>query len=372
MKEINISKTLVAKRREKGVTQDELAEYIGVSKASVSKWETGQSYPDITFLPQLAAYFNISIDELIGYAPQLTKKDIRKLYHKLSSRFATEPFHDVMDECRKLIKKYYSCFPMLFQMAALLVNHHMLAESQEQKEAVLREAVNLCVRIKTEGGEALLAKDAVLLQATCCFMLQEPQSILDLLGETVRLNCSTAEELISQAYQLLGNISKAKEVTQISMYKHLMSSFSAMPSYLLLNADNIVKAEEILRRALSLSDIYNMEVLNPNVLIQLYAAAAQVYCMNGNAEGALEMLSRYSDVCTRSFFPFKWHGDKFFDSIDDCFDDFDLDNTAPRDERVIKESMIQEITNNPAYAILSELSQYKSIIEGLKFKLGVS
>jgi transcriptional regulator with XRE-family HTH domain len=43
MKEINIAKTLVSKRREKGITQDELAEYIGVSKASVSKWETGGS-----------------------------------------------------------------------------------------------------------------------------------------------------------------------------------------------------------------------------------------------------------------------------------------------------------------------------------------
>ncbi|WP_419762087.1 helix-turn-helix domain-containing protein, partial [Bacillus mobilis] len=39
--------------------------YNGITKASVSKWETGQSYPDITFLPLLASYFNISIDELI-------------------------------------------------------------------------------------------------------------------------------------------------------------------------------------------------------------------------------------------------------------------------------------------------------------------
>ena len=51
MNELNIAKTLVLKRKEKGITQEELAAYIGVSKASVSKWETGQSYPDITFLP---------------------------------------------------------------------------------------------------------------------------------------------------------------------------------------------------------------------------------------------------------------------------------------------------------------------------------
>lgn len=64
MKELNLSNILVKKRKEKGITQDQLAAYIGVSKASVSKWETGQSYPDITFLPQLAAYFNMSVDEL--------------------------------------------------------------------------------------------------------------------------------------------------------------------------------------------------------------------------------------------------------------------------------------------------------------------
>jgi len=83
MNGINISKIIAGKRRLKGITQDQLATHIGVSKASVSKWETGQSYPDITFLPQLAAYFDISIDDLMGYEPQMTKENIKKLYHRL-------------------------------------------------------------------------------------------------------------------------------------------------------------------------------------------------------------------------------------------------------------------------------------------------
>ena len=74
MKEINIARAILQGRRAKGVTQEELAQFIGVSKASVSKWETGQSYPDITLLPHLAAYFNISIDELIGYEPWMIRK----------------------------------------------------------------------------------------------------------------------------------------------------------------------------------------------------------------------------------------------------------------------------------------------------------
>lgn len=43
MKEINIARTIINKRKEKGLTQDELASYIGVSKAAVSKWEIGVS-----------------------------------------------------------------------------------------------------------------------------------------------------------------------------------------------------------------------------------------------------------------------------------------------------------------------------------------
>ena len=85
MKEINIAKMIAKKRKEKKMTQDELAKYLGVSKAAISKWETGQSYPDITFLPILASYFNVSIDELIGYEPQMMKyfKDEKTIqYHK--------------------------------------------------------------------------------------------------------------------------------------------------------------------------------------------------------------------------------------------------------------------------------------------------
>ena len=65
MKEIHLGQVLTKKRRRLGITQDELALYMGVSKAAVSKWETGTTYPDITLLPRLAGYFHISIDEMM-------------------------------------------------------------------------------------------------------------------------------------------------------------------------------------------------------------------------------------------------------------------------------------------------------------------
>ena len=107
MKELKIGRVLTEHRHQRNITQDELAEYMGVSKASVSKWETGATYPDITLLPRLAAFFGISVDELIGYEPQMTRTDIRTLCSQLSRDFATKPFEEVMARCREISKKYF-------------------------------------------------------------------------------------------------------------------------------------------------------------------------------------------------------------------------------------------------------------------------
>jgi transcriptional regulator with XRE-family HTH domain len=56
-------------RREKGIGQQDLANVLGVSFQSVSKWETGITMPDITLLPNIAEYFNVSVDELLGLKP---------------------------------------------------------------------------------------------------------------------------------------------------------------------------------------------------------------------------------------------------------------------------------------------------------------
>lgn len=85
---LNFSGNLVRLRREKRITQSQLADFIGVTKASVSKWETGQSLPDVLILPQLAAYFDVTIDELLGYEPRLSREQTDRLYHELAADFA--------------------------------------------------------------------------------------------------------------------------------------------------------------------------------------------------------------------------------------------------------------------------------------------
>lgn len=64
-----ISLRIADLRKKTKTTQQELADSIGVSFQTISKWETGVNMPDITFLPLLADYFNVSTDQLLGLKP---------------------------------------------------------------------------------------------------------------------------------------------------------------------------------------------------------------------------------------------------------------------------------------------------------------
>ncbi|MFA5585253.1 MAG: helix-turn-helix transcriptional regulator [Saccharofermentanales bacterium] len=78
-------------RKEKGMTQDQLAEQLSVSAQAVSKWENGVSMPDIALLPRLASLFNVTLDQLFSrealpetlYIEPENRKDPNKMLLKI-------------------------------------------------------------------------------------------------------------------------------------------------------------------------------------------------------------------------------------------------------------------------------------------------
>ena len=61
----NLAEKLKSLRKEKNISQEKLAQYLNVSFQSVSKWENGNSCPDISLLPAIARYYGITVDELL-------------------------------------------------------------------------------------------------------------------------------------------------------------------------------------------------------------------------------------------------------------------------------------------------------------------
>ncbi len=74
--EIIMKDTLRKLRREKGITQEQLANHLNITQQSVGKWERGEGMPDISLLPEIALYFGVTIDDLLGVGEARIKERI--------------------------------------------------------------------------------------------------------------------------------------------------------------------------------------------------------------------------------------------------------------------------------------------------------
>jgi transcriptional regulator with XRE-family HTH domain len=370
MKELNISRCIIQKRKEKGITQEQLAEYIGVSKASVSKWESGLSYPDILFLPELATYFNVSVDELLGYSPQLTKEDIKRLYNKLSHEFATKPFEEAMELCNEKIKKYYSCFPFLLAMIQLLLNHCVLAKTEEARKEILQQCIFLCKRVKDEGEDISHIKNANAMEAMAAIGLGNSGEVISLLND--KLDPYIGEDLmLINAYQMQGDTATANKVNQILLYQSVIDTLSLLTNYLSLHMMEPIVFEQVYFQGVQIIDSFQMKGILTNAVFAIHIVAAQGYMIHHEKEKAVKALEQYVDIVCGFEYPLKLKGNEFFNQVDEWLEDnISIGTNSPLDEITNKKNFINMIAENPAFIELREDEKYKLLINKIKRKLG--
>lgn len=366
MKDIHLGRILIENRHKRGITQEQVAEYMGVSKAAVSKWETETTYPDIFMLPKLAAFFDLSIDELIGYEPKMEKTEIRKWYCRLSEEFVSLPFDEVLGHCREQIKKYYSCYPFLFQIGSLLVNHSMLAGNPEKANQVIEEAMELFLRVKRGTEDPSLGKDALQMEAYCLLALGRPGEVLDLL-ETDEPETGPSEPLLAAAYRMAGNSREAKRVLQVGIYKGIVALSNLLASYMNLCMDDPAGFQQTCCRFQAIADAFHLDALHPGILLSCYLIMAQGWVSLGKVDKALDLLEKYTILATSGIYPLRLHGDSYFSLLDGWFDGaLGLGEYPPRKESIIRRSLAQALTENPAFAALAEEPRFQSMAARLK------
>ena len=105
-----LGQSIAAYRKDRAMTQEQLAQELGVTAQAVSKWENGQSYPDISLLAPMADIFEVSLDELFGREYQCPAADggdeapeAQVIYHELP--WADDPgtLHVVLFAGHKLV-----------------------------------------------------------------------------------------------------------------------------------------------------------------------------------------------------------------------------------------------------------------------------
>lgn len=365
MKEINIGKIIYQKRKEKQMTQEDLANYLNITKAAISKWESNQSYPDITLLPTIASLFNISIDDLIDYKPQMHKEDIKKLYFRLAKEFTTKPFDEVYQECLQIITKYYSCFELLLQMIILLLNHVNLASNPQKVYEYLN---NLCKHIIAESKDVYICHQVKQLQALILLSLNQPIEIIDNFPE-MKQPLIFSDTIIANAYKMIGKDKEAAEILQIYQYQYILTLIQNITNYIYFNSDDSKLCKQATKRLLKLIEIYDLTNLNPPFILSIYVTLSMIAINHNEEQLTLNYLKEYVNTACKIKFPISLSGDDYFDLIGDWLNQLDLGPLAPRDDQLVIKS-IQETITSPIFEPIKNNVEYIQLLNQLNQHLG--
>lgn len=117
------------------LTQEKLGKILGVSFQSISKWERGDSYPDINMLPIIANYFNIRIDDLFGFDKAENEKKISE-YLALYDKLRLKDRKTVFSEFEKAVKEFPNDYRILVRYMELFreEKEHITVEQWKNKD----------------------------------------------------------------------------------------------------------------------------------------------------------------------------------------------------------------------------------------------
>lgn len=146
--ELNIGSKIAKLRKAKGMTQEQLALALGISAPAVSKWETDNSYPDITLLCPLARALETNVDTLLEYEEVMTEEKVKVYTNEIIEIERNGGVLLADEKLQKLLCQYPNSVSIKFHAVALItsfqVMHPECAETQRnewenQKKKLLEE-----------------------------------------------------------------------------------------------------------------------------------------------------------------------------------------------------------------------------------------
>lgn len=131
---MSIGKVIRKYRKEKNMTQEEMAVRLGVTAPAVNKWENENSLPDIMLLAPIARLLGISLDTLLSFREELTQEEINGIINELDEKLQTAPFEECFQWTKERLELYPNCEGLMFSAAVVLQARLLLQEISDQED----------------------------------------------------------------------------------------------------------------------------------------------------------------------------------------------------------------------------------------------
>lgn len=121
-------------RKDKNMTQEEMANRLGVTAPAVNKWENGNSLPDILLLAPIARLLDISLDTLLSYQEELSQEEINALIYELDGKLKKDSYDTAFQWAKEKINQYPNCELLIWQMAVVLDANRLVKDVSDQEQ----------------------------------------------------------------------------------------------------------------------------------------------------------------------------------------------------------------------------------------------
>lgn len=183
---IKLGEKIRALRKQKNISQEVLAQYLGVSFQAVSKWENGDNLPDVTLIPAIAIFFEVSTDELFDFNRLETEQKVQQACWDIAEYRYTEP-ERAEDDLRQLLKQYPGNEIILNNLIYSLQINKKYPETVETCKALIASAkeddtrydsARILAETYKEMGEYALCKQTIDLIPEFFFTHREEKALL--------------------------------------------------------------------------------------------------------------------------------------------------------------------------------------------------
>lgn len=293
MNAVNLGETIARERRALGITQGELAAHLGVTKAAVSKWELGQSMPDIVLLPRIAAYFDLTLDELFDYRPQLTAEEVRDAYLRLFEQLSADP-EAALEEAARLVADYYSCWPLLHQMGTLYMQR--AAFDPEREGELCKRAIGLFERVEANSDDVELVRASRMMRASAMSVQGDIDGCIALFESLKPDKAFGIELLLAAMYQQKDDIPTALKLYQESMGYGVISVMNSISAQLPLYFDDVAHVEALVQAGEGMLRGFDLEGENPLSALSFLASASAAYLKADDEDRTKAYLERFIEL----------------------------------------------------------------------------
>ena len=295
---MNIGSVIKAKRRQKDLTQEQLAEYLGVSVSAVSQWESGKTVPDVSLIVTLANFFEVTTDELLC---RTAKKDtdIAAFYMRDVKLSQAGDVHGRLALWREATQKYPGDFDLLENLAnALMATIYIDGEFEEQDRNA-KEAVSVCERLLRDCTDSAIRNRVI--QTLVLLHSSHPYSVADEAKAVEYANqapgfYSCRENLLEHAYFTEKSLNKKIQRKHQNNLHYL--DCITMNMYLMRDMSRDMPPEYVLMANYSAIKLWETLIPDGNFLFyhcrlrQMYDNIAACYAKQQNADEVIKALEK--------------------------------------------------------------------------------